>query len=70
MLLGFLPDLKQMDRQKLGSIFPNVYLTTKAEEMVNILTTGNTQDKIQAYNILSEVDPANISKYEVLKKSL
>ena len=70
MLLSFLPDLKQMDRQKLGSIFPNVYLTTKAEEMVNILTTGNTQDKIQAYNLLSEVDPANISKYEVLKKNL
>lgn len=70
MLLDFLPDLKQMDRQKLGSIFPNVYLTTKAEEMVNILTTGNTQDKIQAYNLLSEIDPANISKYEVLKKNL
>ncbi|MBB5647714.1 DUF4835 family protein [Pedobacter cryoconitis] len=70
MLLGFLADLKQMDKQKLGSIFPNVYLATKAEEMVNILVTGNTQDKIQAYNLLSEIDPANINKYEILKKGL
>ncbi|WP_367865693.1 DUF4835 family protein [Pedobacter sp. WC2423] len=70
MLLGFLTDLKQMDKQKLGSIFPNVYLATKAEEMVNILATGNTQDKIQAYNLLSEIDPANINKYEILKKGL
>lgn len=70
MLLGFLTDLKQMDKQKLGSIFPNVYLATKAEEMVNILVTGNTQDKIQAYNLLSEIDPANINKYEILKKGL
>ncbi|MBB6500605.1 DUF4835 family protein [Pedobacter cryoconitis] len=70
MLLAFLPDLKQMDKQKLGSIFPNVYLATKADEMVNILSAGNTQDKIQAYNLLSEIDPANINKYEALKKSL
>lgn len=69
-LIGFLPELKQMDKQKLGSIFPNVYFATKAEEIVNILATGDTQDKNQAYLLLSEIDPANISKYENLKKSL
>jgi len=68
-LLGFLPDLKQMDKQKLGSIFPNVYFSTKAEEMVSILSLGTNQDKIQAYNLLDNIDPANISKYELLKKN-
>ena len=68
-LLGFLPDLKQMDKQKLGSIFPNVYFSTKAEEMVSILSLGTSQDKIKAYNLLDTIDPANISKYELLKKN-
>lgn len=69
-LLGFLPELKQMDKQKLGSIFPNVYFATKADEIVNILSTGDAQNKIEAYNLLSDIDPANINKYEGLKKSL
>lgn len=69
LLLGYIPDLKQMDEQKLGSIFPNVYFATKAEEMVNILSLGTSQDKKQAYELLDDIDPANISKYEVLKKN-
>jgi len=69
LLLGYLPDLKQMDKQKLGSIFPNVYFATKAEEMVDILSLGTSQDKLQAYNLLDNIDPANISKYELLKKN-
>ncbi|MDO7745204.1 MAG: DUF4835 family protein, partial [Pedobacter sp.] len=69
-LLGFLPELKQMDKQKLGSIFPNVYFATKADEIVNILSIGDAQNKIEAYNLLSDIDPANINKYEGLKKSL
>lgn len=68
-LLGFLPDLKQMDKQKLGSIFPNVYFASKAEEMVSILALGTSQDKLKAYNLLDDIDPANINKYEALKKN-
>jgi len=69
LLLGFLTRLKQMDKQKLGSIFPNVYFAAKAEEMVGIFSLGTAQDKIQAYNMLDDIDPANISKYEQLKKN-
>jgi hypothetical protein len=69
LLLGFLPDLKQMDKQKLGSIFPNIYFATKAEEMVNVLALGTFQDKNKAYDLLDGIDPANISKYELLKKN-
>jgi hypothetical protein len=66
-ILSFLPDLKTMDKQKLGSIFPNVYFAAKAEEVVNVMSTANVQDKIKAYNLLIDIDPANISKYELLK---
>lgn len=67
-MVGFLTLLQQIDKQKLGSIFPNVYFSAKADETVNILSLGETSDKIQAYNALSIIDPANLSKYEGLKK--
>lgn len=66
-VLGFLPALQQMDKQKLGSIFPNVYFASKAEEITNVLSNCLPQDKLKAYNLLSEIDPANIGKYEALK---
>ncbi len=66
-IIAMLSNLKQMDKQKLGSIFPNMYLASKAEEIVNILSSRDPQDKIKAYNLLSEIDPANLNKYEALK---
>lgn len=69
LMLSYLPNLQHMDKQKLGSIFPNVYFATKAEETSHILMLGNTQDKIDGYNLLSQIDPANINKYEILKKN-
>lgn len=66
-LLTLLPSLQQMDKQKLGSIFPNVYFATKADELVNVFASADPQDRIKAYNLLAEVDPANLNKYEGLK---
>jgi hypothetical protein len=66
-IIALLSDLKQLDKQKLGSIFPNVYLATKADEMSNVLASADPLDRVKAYNLLSEIDPANISKYESLK---
>jgi len=67
-IIAMLPALQQMDKQKLGSIFPNVYFASKAEEITNVLSASDPQNRIKAYNLLSEIDPANISKYEALKK--
>ena len=69
-MIILLAGLKQMDKQKLGSIFPNFYFASKADEVVNVFSipTGDPSDKIKAYNLLSEVDPANINKYEGLKQ--
>lgn len=64
-----LTELEQMGKQKAGSIFPNVYFSAKAPEIVNIFAlSSNPQDKIKIYNRLAEIDPANIGKYEALKK--
>ncbi len=68
-IVAALPALQQMDKQKLGSIFPNVYFASKAEEVTNVLAKLNTQERLKAYNMLAEIDPANIGKYEGLKKN-
>jgi hypothetical protein len=68
-ILALLPSLQQLDRQKLGSIFPKVYFSSKADEITNVL--ANIIDpgvRIRAYNLLVDIDPANINKYEDLKK--
>lgn len=71
-MITFLPGLKQMDKQKIGSIFPNFYFATKADEVVNVFSipTGDPSDSIKAYNLLVEIDPANINKYETLKQAI
>lgn len=68
-IISLLSDLKQLDKQKVGSIFPNMYLSAKADELVNIISLTDPQEKIKAYNLLSEIDPANLNKYEALKTS-
>ncbi|WP_316805100.1 DUF4835 family protein [Pedobacter nototheniae] len=68
-IMAALPALQQMDKQKLGSIFPNVYFASKAEEITNVLSKLNPQERVRAYNMLAEIDPANIGKYEGLKKN-
>lgn len=68
-IINLLSDLKRLDKQKVGSIFPNMYLATKADELVNVISLTDPQEKIRAYNLLAEIDPANLNKYEALKPS-
>jgi hypothetical protein len=67
-IMSSLSDLKQFDKQKLGSIFPNVYFAAKADEITNVLSLADPQDKLKAYNLLVEIDAANTQKYEGLRK--
>ncbi|HKG08462.1 MAG TPA: DUF4835 family protein [Pedobacter sp.] len=70
-MITLLTGLRQMDKQKLGSIFPNFYFASKADEVVNVfsISTGDPSDRIKAYNLLVEIDPANINRYEALNQT-
>jgi len=67
-IIGLLPELQKIDRQKQGSMLNQVFFTAKADELVNLISQASPQEKIKAYNLLSEVDPSNIAKYEALKR--
>lgn len=66
---NILPQLQKIDKQKQGSMLNQMFFTAKADEIVNIFESADPQEKIKAFNILTEIDPANSAKYEALKKS-
>jgi len=66
-LIGYLTELQQMDKSTPGAIFPNIFFAAKADEMVNILSLGDPQDRIKGYNLITALDPANSARYEKLK---
>lgn len=68
LLLSSLSDLEAVDKQKFGSYLPNVLFGTKAVEIVNVFSTLDAAVSNKAYQVLVEIDPANISRYEALKR--
>jgi hypothetical protein len=64
---GLIPALAQVDRSRLGSMYPVVFFTAKADEFVSILGKANPQDKVQAMNTLNLADPGNTNKYQALQ---
>lgn len=68
-VLDLLPMLQKVDRLAQGAVFNQVFFTAKSDELVGICSGLAPQERVQAYNILAEVDPANTNKYESLRNS-
>ncbi|MBC7745226.1 MAG: DUF4835 family protein [Flavobacterium sp.] len=68
-ILATLPRLQKIDKQKQGAMLPQLFFSAKADELVKVLNSSSPQEKIKAYNILADIDPANLSKYDILKKA-
>lgn len=66
-IASLLPGLQKVDKQKQGSMLAQLFFTAKADELVNIFSASDPQERIRIFNTLSELDPANSSKYEALK---
>ncbi|WP_184550057.1 DUF4835 family protein [Mucilaginibacter sp. FT3.2] len=66
-ITALLPDLQQIDRQRVGSMFPLVFYTAKSDELVSLYSKADPQERVQAMNLLLQTDPANGNKYQALK---
>jgi len=62
-----LPSLSELDKQKQGAMLNQVFFSAKAEEIVSIFSKSDPIERTKIYNILADADPANITKYEILK---
>ena len=67
-IVSALPSLQQMDKKKLGAVFVNAYFANKAEELTNVLAMSQATERLKAYALLGEIDPANVKMYELLKR--
>ena len=61
--------LTQIDRQRLGAMFPLVFFTAKCDELVSLYAHTEPQARIAAYNIFTQADPSNGIKYQELQKN-
>ncbi len=66
---AILPTLGQVDRQRLGAVFPLVFFTAKSDELVAIYAKADAQERTDAMNILNLADPSNGLKYQTLQKN-
>ncbi|MCT4614052.1 MAG: DUF4835 family protein [Marinifilaceae bacterium] len=56
--------LQKAHRAKPGSFILQFFFNAKSDEIVNIFSGANMDEKKQVYNIVSEIDPGNITKYK------
>lgn len=66
-IAGLLPNLQQIDRTRLGAMYPLVFYTAKSDELVSIFIKADSQDRIAAMNILTQADPGDGNKYATLQ---
>ena len=64
-----LPSLSQVDRQRIGSMFPLVFFTAKSDELISIFNKADSRERNEAITILSQIDPANGTKYQGIGKN-
>lgn len=60
--------LQVVHRKKPGSFLMQVFFDAKKDEILNIFSESFPEEKRRVYTVVSEVDPANASKYEQLVK--
>ena len=68
-IADLLPSLANVDRQSVGSIYPTIFFTAKSDELIGVFNKADPQQRIQAMNILNQVDPANGLKYQAAQKA-
>lgn len=59
--------LKTVDRMGQGAMLDQLFFMAKSNELVGVLSALNPQERVQMFNLLSEIDPSNSGRYEVLR---
>ena len=67
-ILGVLNTLREVNQQKPQAVLTNTFFDTKSNELVNVFSQAAPQEKMQAYNILVELDPTQTERYRRLTR--
>jgi len=63
-----LPLLREANRARPSAVLISAFLDAKNDELINIFTKATTKEKEEAVQILSDVNPAQSSRYEKILK--
>lgn len=61
-------NLRNVNRQKSGLYITLLILDAKRDELIKMYTEANDNDKTKFIQYMSEIDPANASKYNAVKQ--
>lgn len=64
-----LPLLQKVSKDRPNSMALNLFFLSKQEELVNIFSRALPNEKPKLVQMLSEIDPANISKYQQILRT-
>lgn len=65
-VLEALKKLRKVNQDKPASFALQFFFLAKSDEIINIFSQANPDEKNQVITLLSEIDPANYSKYEMI----
>lgn len=65
-IITALEQLQKAHRAKPNSYILQVFFDAKSDEIVNIFKSAFSDERKRVYNIVSEINPANLSKYSAL----
>ena len=65
-ILEALIKLRKVNQDKPGAFSLHVFFLAKQDEIINIFQQANPDEKNQVVTLLTEIDPANYSKYEMI----
>lgn len=68
LMAGYMDKLKEVDRFNTGNIWSQILFTAKATEFVGLFSRLPGNENVKIYNLLAELDPSNLSRYEGLKR--
>jgi hypothetical protein len=64
-----LQKMKQVNQIRPAAVLSNTFFDTKADELINLFSQGDPQQRQQAYNLLAELDPTNTDRYKALTEN-
>jgi hypothetical protein len=68
-IIASLELIQKAHRVRPATIFQQMYLNTKSEEIMKIFLNASAEDKAKVLPILLEIDPNNTNQYNRINKS-
>jgi len=67
-ILEALKLLQQVNRQRTSLYLMTILVQTKQQEIIEIFKEGSPSEKQQAIQIMKQIDPSNVTKYEAINQ--